>query len=78
MMFPPVELACSSDADCTTTGQWKNCCGVCEEHYANKASVARIVAYCTAHPPKGCPPQACSWGMAKPQCRSGRCQAWHP
>ncbi len=72
---PVVDTTCTTDADCTTTSLWGSCCGACELRYANKTSSAQLEAFCRAHPPLKCPPMACSWGMAAPQCRAGKCQA---
>lgn len=72
--FPAIEAACATDDDCTTTGRWSTCCGVCEQKYASKAYVAKVEAYCTANPPEQCPPMGCSWGMAKVGCVDGVCR----
>jgi hypothetical protein len=74
--YPPLDTTCATDDDCTSTGMWGDCCGACEQKYANKAYVPRVQAYCAAHPAPQCPPMGCSWGMSKPQCRAGHCQAW--
>ena len=72
--FPALETACATDADCTTTGRWSTCCGVCEQKYASKAYVAKVDAFCTANPPEQCPPMGCSWGMATVHCVEGVCR----
>ena len=76
--FPPIDDACTVDADCTTSGLFGTCCGNCEERYTNQAYVARARVYCARYPPPACPPMGCSWGMAKPQCVGGHCQARKP
>ncbi|MBA3461611.1 MAG: hypothetical protein H0T46_16735 [Deltaproteobacteria bacterium] len=73
--FPALETSCTTDADCTTTGRWSTCCGVCEQKYASKAYVAKVDAFCTANPAVQCPGMGCSWGMAKVRCVEGTCRA---
>ncbi len=73
--FPPLETACAADADCTTTGRFSACCGVCEQKYASKAYVEKVTAYCETNPPAQCPPMGCSWGMAEVHCVTGQCRA---
>ena len=73
--FPALEDACSSDADCTVTGMLNTCCGGCEMKFSNKTYVAKVTAYCAAHPPQQCPPLGCSWAMSTPACVAGKCQA---
>ncbi len=73
-VFPALETACTTDEDCTTTGRWSTCCGVCEQKYAAKAYVAKVDAFCEANPPEQCPPMGCSWGMATVHCVEGVCR----
>jgi len=72
--FPALETRCVTDEDCTYTGRWSTCCGVCEQRYASKAYVAKVDAYCEANPPAQCPPSGCSWGMATVHCVEGVCR----
>lgn len=73
--FPTIETACTTDEDCTITGRWSTCCGVCEQKYASKAYVAKVDAFCEAHPASECPPMGCSWGMTPVGCVEGVCAA---
>ena len=72
--FPALDASCTSDEDCTHTGRWSTCCGVCEQKYASKSYVATVDAYCKANPPEQCPPMGCSWGMATVHCVEGTCR----
>ncbi len=72
--FPPLDTTCAVDEDCTQTGRFSDCCGVCEQKYASKAYVEKVTAYCEANPPTGCPPMGCSWGMATVHCVEGTCR----
>src|ERR1043165_9440285 len=74
-VFPALATACKTDEDCTTTGRWSTCCGVCEQKYASKAYVAKVETYCTANPPEQCPPMGYSWGMASVGGVDGVCRA---
>ncbi len=74
-VFPPLEDICTTDADCTVTSLLLTCCGGCALKFSNKTYVAKVTAYCAAHPPGQCPPLGCSWATAVPYCVAGRCQA---
>src|SRR5438128_1680505 len=55
--FPPLEDACTIDADCAIVGRDKGCCSVCGGMYGNKKWVADVEAYCSRPgAAAGCPP----------------------
>jgi len=72
-VFPAFDATCARDEDCTTTDFTSSCCQVCEPTFGSKSWVARVEAYCEAHPGTVCEPQACSVMVGPPKCVSGQC-----
>ena len=72
-VFPAFDATCTREDDCATTDFTSSCCQVCQPTFGSKSWVARVEAYCDAHPGAACAPQDCSTMVGPPKCVSGQC-----
>ncbi|HEX7604228.1 MAG TPA: hypothetical protein VF316_21565 [Polyangiaceae bacterium] len=78
--IPPLETACTTDADCTVTGlelvdaaQTRACCPGCTNHAGSAAWKKSFDAACRASPPPMCPPIGCPMPIQTPACVAKTC-----
>lgn len=73
--FPPIDRACTSDADCVLSNLELidgECCHGCMSTVSNKRWKERASAWCEAHVGHGCPKKRCG-SAPPPTCRDGQC-----
>jgi hypothetical protein len=78
--IPPIETACTTDADCVMTDQdlvdsarSYACCPGCTNHAGNTAWKKKFDAACLASPAPMCPPVGCAMPNQTPVCVAKKC-----
>ena len=74
---PPLDLACTRDADCavssTDVSGASTCCPGCAWHAATKSSLAAFARSCERTPASSCPALGCAMPLMVAKCVAAQC-----